>query len=178
MAKQIIVNVVLTASGSVNRAATDAAYFDLRDKLDASLQEDQSSVAEDITAFLLRSPGLRTIPTSSLVRNLWDARNLSGVNDKKSHSEKEAAFSRLEEIVPEYVKANPKMFHMGRKTGIAIRFVPGEVAVDPKTGEDMFDEKTGEPVQAYRHTDEEWTKLTAKANEKKSETNGAASASA
>ena len=38
--------------------------------------------------------------------------------------------ARLEEVVPEYVRATTDRFHMGRKTGIAIRYVEGETAND------------------------------------------------
>lgn len=168
MGKQIIVMAVLAADGTLDTEATDKEYFKLRDTLAAQLQEDQNSVAVEMTAFLLQNPGLRTIPTAALVRSLWDAKIESGALKGKSHEERNALFTRLEEIVPEYVKANPDMFHVGRKSGIAIRYVPGEYVTDPKTGKQVFDDE-GNPVQAYRHSDEEWAKLTAVKEKKDSE---------
>lgn len=171
MSKQIIVNVALLPDGSVNAGATDAAYFKLRDELIASVQEDFSTVAIDITTFLLQSPGLRTIPTATLVRNLWEAKAESGALKGKTQAEKQALFERVEAIVPEYVKANKDMFHMGRKTGIAVRYVPGEVQKD-KDGNEVFD-AAGNTIQALRHNDEEWAKLTTPKD--KPATNGVAS---
>lgn len=159
MAKQIVCDVVFNPDGSLNRAATDANYSALADALDARIKIDFDSVAVEIGTFLLANPGMRTIPTQALVRSLWEGRIEAGALKGKTQDEKSALYSRLEEVVPEYVKSNPDMFHMGRKTGIAIHYVQGETAKD-KEGNPVFD-KEGNEVQAYRHNEEEWTKLTA-----------------
>lgn len=158
MAKQIVCDVVFNADGSLNKEATDANYASLRDALSARIQTDFDSVAVEINSFLLENPGMRTIPTSALVRSLWERKIEGGELKGKTQEEKSALYTRLEEVVPEYVKSNAEMFHMGRKTGIAIRFVNGETAKDAK-GAAVYDGE-GNEVQAYRHSAEEWTKLT------------------
>lgn len=158
MARQIVTSVVFNVDGSMNVEATTLAFSGQRDTLAAALQTDHDTVSVEVTAFLLSNPGLKTIPTSSLVRAIWDARIEAGEYAGKSREEKDAAFARLDEVVPEYVKANSESFHMGRKTGIAIREVPGETVKD-KDGNDVFD-GAGNTVQAYRHSAEEWTKIT------------------
>ena len=159
MAKQIVTDVVFNADGSVNGEATRLAFNGLLTDLEARVQVDFDSAAVEITTFLLANPGLKTIPTSELVRSLWETRVENGELKGKSQAEKSALFSRLEEVVPEYVKSNTDMFHMGRKTGIAIHYVTGETAKDGK-GQEVFDAE-GNPVQAYRTDAETWAKITA-----------------
>lgn len=158
MARQIVVGVVFNADGSMDSAATTLAFNTSRDTLAAQLQTDFDSVAVEVTTFLLANPALKTIPTSSLVRAIWDARIEAGEYAGKTREEKDAAFARLDEVVPDYVKANGDQFWMGRKTGIAIREVVGETVKD-KDGADVYDAQ-GNTVQAYRHSAEEWTKIT------------------
>jgi hypothetical protein len=158
MAKQIVCDVAFSADGSVDEALTRQSFNTLLARLVSSVKEDFDSVSVEITAFLLENPGLKTIPTSALVRNLWERKIEAGLLKGKSQEDKSAAYARLEEVVPEYVKSNTDMFHMGRKTGIAIHFVPGEMAKDA-SGNTVYD-GAGNEVQAYRHTPEEWTKLT------------------
>lgn len=172
MAKQIVVNVVFLADGTVDRAATDAQYEKLRDELSAAVTEDFDVVAVDVENFLRENPGLKTIPTPSLARGIWDMRIEEGRLRGKTHQEKSALYDRLLEVLPEYIRANPDKFHMGRKTGIAVRYVLGEHMKDAE-GNVLLD-GNGEPVQAYRHSAEEWAKLTAP-KEKKGE-NGATAA--
>lgn len=178
MAKQIIVDVCFNADGSIDSEKTDSSYFQLRDRLVAQVQTDFNSVAVEITEFLLLNPGLKTIPTSTLVRSLWERRVEEGKLKDKKQEEKNELYSRLEEVVPEYVKSNGDMFHMGRKTGIAIRYVPGDYVKDAK-GNTVYDAETNE-VQAFRHSEEEWSKLTAakeaKAAAKATAENGAVAA--
>lgn len=158
--KQIIITALFLADGSLDTESMDREYFQLRDKLKASVQEDFDTVSVAIFSFLLENPALKTIPTSSLVRALWERKVEAGELKGKSQEERGALHSRLEEVVPEYVKSNPDLFHMGRKTGIAISHVPGEYLTD-KDGNQLQD-KDGNPVQAYRTSPEEWAKLTAK----------------
>lgn len=173
MAKQIVSDVVFNPDGSVNSEATTANFTTLLANLAARVQTDFDTVAVEIMSFLLENPGQKTIPTSVLVRNLWERKIEAGLLKGKTQEEKSALFSRLEEVVPEYVKSNTDMFHMGRKTGIAIRYVTGETAKDAK-GQETFDGE-GNPVQAYRHSEEEWAKLTAPKPAKEGATaNGAA----
>src|SRR5690606_26380639 len=113
---QIVCDVVLGEDGSVDVKATSAKFQDLLVNLKARREEDHDRVAVDVTAFLLENPGLRTIATPSLVRGVHGRRLASGDFEGKSHAEIEAAYSRLEEIIPEYVRANPDMFHVGKKT--------------------------------------------------------------
>ena len=175
MAKQIILTAIFLSDGTLDKAATDKEYFELRDKLAAEVQEDFDTVAVDVTSFLLTVPGLKTIPTSALVRALWEQKIEAGALKGKTQDEKSAMYARLEEIVPEYVKSNSDMFHMGRKTGIAVRYVPGEEQKDAK-GNTVYDGEAN-PVQHYRHTDEEWAKLTTpKAKPAAENTNGNAAA--
>jgi hypothetical protein len=159
MAKQIVCDVVFNADGSVNSEATQENFSGLLNDLKARVQTDFDSVSVEITTFLLANPALKTIPTSELVRSLWETRVENGELKGKSQQEKSALFSRLEEVVPEYVKSNTDMFHMGRKTGIAIHYVTGETAKDAK-GQETFDGE-GNPVQAYRTDAETWAKITA-----------------
>ncbi len=67
---------------------------------------------------------------------------------------------RLTEILPGYFRSNPDRFHMGRRDGISIRYVPGEVSRNEK-GEALSN-PDGTPAQRYRWTDAEWTEKTAK----------------
>lgn len=158
MAKQIICDVTFAADGSVDETVTRNSFNALLARLVSSVKEDFDSVSVEITAFLLENPALKTIPTSALVRALWERKVEAGLLKGKSQEEKSIMYARLEEVVPEYVKSNTDMFHMGRKTGIAIHFVPGETVKDAN-GNVTYD-KGGNEVQAYRHTSEEWAKLT------------------
>lgn len=160
MGKQIIVNVVFAADGSVNIQATDRQYAELRDKLALTVTQTWDTLGVELSSYLLERPGLKTIATAALVRGVQTARLENGFYKGQSHEAKEAGFSQLEEMVPEYVKANTDRFHTGRKLGIAIRYVPGEAQRDTE-GNELFDKTTGDPVQAFRYSDEEWAKMTA-----------------
>ena len=160
MGKQIICDVQFAADGSVDEQATRNAFSGLLAKLVAQVKEDHDSVAVEVNAFFLENPGLKTISAPSLTRALWERRAESGALRGKTQEEKSAMFARLEEVIPEYVKANPDMFHVGRKTGIAVRYVPGDYVRDAE-GNVQYAADGTEKI-AYRHSDEEWTKLTAK----------------
>jgi hypothetical protein len=158
MLKSISV-VVLTENGKINAEAMREDFEKQLANLDAQISTDFDTVAAEINAFLLANPGLKTIASSALVRSLWETRVENGDTKGKTHDEKAAMFARLEEVVPEYVRATTDRFHMGRKTGIAIRYVEGESAKD-KDGNVLYN-GDGDEVQAYRHSDEEWAKMTA-----------------
>lgn len=161
MGKQIIVDVKFGADGSVDEQGTRDAFNTLFAKLVAQVKEDHDSVAVEVMAFLVENPGLRTISTAHLVRALWERKIESGAMKGKSQEEKSLAYARLEEVVPEYVKANPDMFHTGRKTGIAIRGgFPGDILRN-EDGSTKYD-ANGKEQPNLRHSDEEWAKLTAK----------------
>jgi len=150
---------VLSENGVV---AADAMRADFEAKLAelcASASTDFDSVAAEINAFLLSNPGLKTIASAALVRGIWETRVENGELKGKTQAEKGALFSKLEETVPEYVKAHPNQFHMGKKTGIAVRFAQGETVKD-KEGNPLYD-ANGDEVAAFRFTDEEWSKMTA-----------------
>lgn len=150
---------VLTENGKWSHEAMLKDFEAQYAKGSADSETDFDTVAAEINAYLLTNPALKTIASASLVRSLWETRVENGELKGKTHDEKAAAFARLEEIVPEYVKATTDRFHMGRKTGIAIRFVEGETAKD-KEGNVLYNAE-GDEVQAYRHSDEEWAKMTA-----------------
>jgi hypothetical protein len=160
MGKQIICDVKFGADGSVDEQGTRDSFNSLLARLVAQVKEDHDSVAVEVIAFLLENPNLKTISSPSLVRALWERKVEAGLLKGKTQEEKSAMYARLEEVVPEYVKANPDMFHMGRKTGIAIRAVPGEYQKN-QDGSTKYD-GNGAEIPAFRHTDEEWAKLTAK----------------
>lgn len=171
MAKQIIVDVVSNSDGSVNETATRAAFAELLTKLVAERSADFDTVKVEIDAFLLENPGLRSIKGASLIRALWERKVENGELRNKSQAEKGAMYARLEMVAEEYVKSNPDRFHVGRKSGISIRYVPGEHMMGAD-GKPVYD-KEGNEVQAFRISDEEWAKLTAP---KAKPENGAAAA--
>lgn len=159
--------VVLTENGEINVACAAMMREDFEAQLTkecARMATDFNSVAVEINAYLIANPKLRTVPTSALIRSLWETRVENGELKGKTHEEKATMFARLEEVVPEYVKAHGDRFHMGRKTGIAIRFVEGEVVKDAE-GNPLYNAE-GDETQAYRHSAEEWTKITAAKAEK------------
>jgi len=175
MSKTLSIALCLAADGTLDLAATDAIYFAVRDQIKAEMDTDFNSVAVGITSFLLGNPAMKTCPTSSLVQALYDEALENGsfvhaaeMNEDGSEKaparpftrqEKDLARGRLETVVPEYVKSLPNQFHTGRKTGIAIHFVNGETAKDAE-GNDVY-AANGDTVQAFRHTAEEWAKITA-----------------
>lgn len=163
MAKQIVVTVVVDSNGDWDDEATLAAFQELYGKGKAEHTTDFDSVATEVATYLLQNPALRTISTKELHRSIWDTRVESGTYKGKSSAEKNAAWTRLETVLPEYLKSNQDLFHVGKKVGVAIRYVPGEQALD-KEGNPRFDAE-GNPVQHYRISDEDWAKLTAKRDE-------------
>lgn len=160
MKNQIFVDVVFNADGSVDSSKTTEAFHKLLATFASQINNDFDKVSVEITAFLLENPSLRSISSSALSRSIWERRLEAGELKGKSTDEKTAEFTRLEEVVPNYVKSQPDMFHVGRKTGIAIRYVLGENAVDGQ-GNTVYDGE-GNPVQAYRVSDDDWAKMTAK----------------
>lgn len=130
---------------------------------DARIREDQDTLAPDVFAFLLDNPDVKNIARTDLQLHVHTRRAEDGKFAGKSRTEKDAAFERLGEILPEFIAAHPDMFYasQGRK-GVLVHYVPGEVVTDDDGAPVLVD---GEPQQAYRWTDEEWKTLTAKKEE-------------
>ena len=174
MSKTLSYVLVLAADGTINREACLKLHEEVLNSIAAEIDTDFATVAVDMTAYLLTEPGMRTVSTSSLIRALHERKLESGayVHPETTDAagnvvpakpftrqEKDAAFARLETVVPEYVKSLPDQYHTGKKTGIAIHFVTGETAKD-KDGAEVFD-GAGNTVQAFRHSPEEWAKIVA-----------------
>lgn len=136
----------------------DAMLANLQDQHNEDLAAqatDFDSIAADVNAFLSlpENSGLRTIPTGELARALWVASGAATLPRDQAN----ARFDRISEVLPAYIKSKPDQFHMGKRNGIVIRYVDGETVKD-QTGKEML--VNGKPVQAKRHSDEEWAKLT------------------
>lgn len=147
MNKQLVTDIVFSADGSVDVNATMDKAKGVLQGLVERLATDHDSVTVGITTFLMANPALKTVPTTALIRALMNARASTG-EFAGDFTKQEEAYKRIEEVVPSYIKANPDQFHTGKKLGVAIRYVPGEV------------DENG--AQKYRHSDEEWAKITAK----------------
>ncbi len=179
---------LVTDNGIQCNDAMDREYFSKRDGAAAEKASDFDSMAVEVNAFLLSSPGLRTIAGPELIRAIERNRVRSGVYTHPEHTvtvkdpltgyeeektiaatpftreEETAAYNRLEEVLPAYLRAHPEQFHIGRgKGGVAVRYVVGE-SVKDESGEYLVN-ANGDKVQAYRHTAEEWAKCTAKKKE-------------
>ena len=66
---------------------------------------------------------------------------------------------RLTVVLGGLFRSDPERFHMGKRDGVSIRYVPGEVATD-KEGKPLTDAE-GNPAQAYRWSHEDWAKKSA-----------------
>ncbi len=179
-----VVGLFIPAVTEDGRLVIPAMLKDFEDKAgkaQAEIASDWDSVETELMAYLLASPGLRTIASESLIRGLHETRLESGfyvhhettVTEKDANGveterkvaarpftreEKDAAYDRLGELVRSFVKSRPSQFHTGKRSGIAVRFVAGESVKGPD-GVDLYD-ADGNKVQAYRHTADEWTKIT------------------
>ena len=168
--KTLTIALILASDSSIDRAATLAAFAGDLDTLIAARNTDFDSVAVELTEYLLDNPAMRNNAMSNLVRALHERRIENGVyGDTKApeyQANKNAGIERLEVVLPEYIKSNTDQFHIGRGNGVLIRFVLGEVMKD-KDGNVLYsastaDNEGGDEVQAYRISDEDWTKACAK----------------
>jgi hypothetical protein len=172
---------LMTDDGIVNPQACATRAKEIATELQAEATADFDTVAAGINAYLLENPGMKNVSMGTLVRELDVARRLSDAQAgvKRSSEENKAAFERLESVIPNYIRSNTDRFYVGRKMGVQIRFVDGE-HVKGDDGEILVG-GDGKPKQAYRHTAEEWAKITAPKPEKpeaaKSAPNGAVHAS-
>jgi len=149
---------LMTEDGKLNVDAMANRARELAANVDAEIRTDFDTVAAEVNAYLLENPGLKSIGSNSLAFALWERRIESGDLAGKTREEKDAQRTRLVEVLDNYIKASPERFHVGRKTGIAIRYVDGEVAKD-NDGNPLYDAE-GNTVQAYRWSAEDWTKHT------------------
>lgn len=174
MAHSITVNLVSNDDGTLNKEESSRVFEKLFAALQARIQTDHDSVAVHVTQFLLANAGLKTCPVSEMVRSIWETRLLDGEFEGKTREEKNELNARLAEVLPEYLRANDDMFHIGRKTGVAIRFVPGDYQKD--SDGDLIKDKNGNPIQLYRHSDKEWAVIMQKAAESEARTAAKAAA--
>ena len=65
---------------------------------------------------------------------------------------------RLLVILGGIFRSDPDRFYMGKRNGVLVRYVPGEVATD-KNGKPVYDGE-GAPVPHTRWSDEDWAKAT------------------
>lgn len=159
IAKTILVTLAFLSDGSPDRETTDANYKAEADKAFAQATQDFDTVAVEIATFLLANPAIKSLKSATLVGAIWDNRVESGQYKDKDLATRSADRDRLEEVLGNYVRANPDQFHVGQKQGIAFNFVLGDHVTNEK-GEVLKDGE-GNPVQRYRWSKEDWTKMTA-----------------
>ena len=160
--KKTIVTKLVFADGVLDAAASREAFNAELARLMDRETYDWDSLAVEVSTVLLASPGLETISTKALTRRIWEARIESGALKGLEGKARDAAYARLDKMVPDYIAENPDMFHIGRKSGVAVRYVLGEV------------DDNGN--QVFRHSDEAWAKLTAPKPEKDSSADATAAA--
>lgn len=149
----------VTEDGAINLDAMRANFEEMAAKGAAEESTDFETVAAEVNAALLDYQP-KSVATAVLKRMLWERRVESGALKGKTHEEKTALENRLDEVLDAYIRSTPKKFHVGRKNGILIRFVEGEIARD-KDGNALYD-GDGNEVPTFRHSDQEWAEVQAK----------------
>lgn len=144
--KTISQDVIRFEDGSINRDATVLAFTEALSEVSAKETVDFDTIGTQFCSYLLNNPGLRTVSTSVAVQRLYDMTvdEAREAGKPLSDSEKDGVKARLETVLPEYIKQNSDLFHTGKKIGILVHHVPGEL------------NDKGE--QAFRCTQEDWDK--------------------
>ncbi len=166
--KSIVTDLSLRfADGRLNIDGLCLAFREAVTAVDAEESTDWDTVDLEFRTLLIENPGLRTIPLPEAVNAIWDARTPE--TKGKDLMTRAANRARLEEVFPDYVKAQDWLFYGQGRGGIVVRAVPGDKVRD-KEG-NLTDQDN------IRTNDEEWTKMVArkeKAAEKSAEKSKAA----
>lgn len=147
----------LSEDGAFNLDAMSEDLAKQAAEVEAEQQTDFETVAAEVNAYLLDNPGLRSVPTETLKRSLWERRIESGSLKGVSPEERTALYDRMSDVVPNYIRSATDRFYIGKKSGILVRFVEGETVKNEDGSPKLVN---GKPAQALRHTDEEWTAKT------------------
>jgi hypothetical protein len=176
---QFLLCPIFKTDGVIDVEAIAQRARELASEEHAAETTDFASVAAEVNAYLLENPGLRTVAMPELERSIWERRVEAGLLKKEidvldangkltgekktvplTRDEKNALADRLSTVLPAYIRSATDRFHVGKKVGVAVRFVEGEVMKDDE-GNPMYD-ATGKEVPRFRHSAEEWAKITEK----------------
>lgn len=177
--RTMLVSLVTYADGSLDVKASILAATQQIEEEGARETADFDTAEREIRQFFLapKNVALRSMPIGNIVDGIMSRRVSAATraflaeNPDADDDEVSAAVAgapgtssadkdRLASVLPAYFRQNPDQFHMGRRSGVSIRYVNGDVQKDQKTGKILVGDD-GQPSQRYRFTDEEWAKLNA-----------------
>lgn len=160
--KKLTVFLIYTdrSRSALNIPAMLAAVTSAAEMVDAQIREDQETLGPDVIRYFLNRPAMTGTSREHLIMSIYTQRITAPGFDASNDDACTALKKRLDAIVPEYLAAHPEMFHVGKGSGVSVRFIPGEYVTDAETGDILLNSK-GNKVQKYRTDATEWARLSA-----------------